>query len=130
MIQGKGEGVVGLGFIDFGIIYTINVYSINDLLLLEIYWLLWYIKFFKKYSIKRFFSVCLLWSNRSRFRLCCTNAFYICVDFYLTYFLPYVYVFTVQRLGSKAIGKTISKIILLLVFKITESLKCTLKCKR
>ena len=99
--------------------YGINVQSINVLLLMQIYQLLWYTWFFKKYSIKGFFVFDLLWSNRSRFRLCCTSSFYICVNFYLTQFLPHMNIFTVHMLGTK----TISKIILLFVFKITESLK-------
>ena len=40
------------------------------------------------------------------------------------------YVFTVERLRTKTICKTISKTILLLVFKITESLKYILKYKK
>ena len=88
---------------------------------MEIYWLLWYTQFFKKHSTKRFFVFGLLWSNRSRFRICCTSSFYMCVDLYLTQVLPLV--LTVHRLGTKTIRKTISKNILLLVFKITVGIR-------
>ena len=77
---------------------------------------------FKKYSIKRFFVFGPLWSNRSRFRLCCTSSCYIWVDVYLNEFLQYI--FTVQTLETKTIRKTILKTILLLAFKIVESLSC------
>ena len=47
---------------------------------------------FKKYSRKIFFVFGSLWSNRSTFGLCCTSSFNICcVDFYLTQFLPYLF---------------------------------------
>ena len=77
---------------------------------------------FKKYLIKRFFVFGPLWSNRSRFRLCCTSSCYIWVDVYLNEFLQYI--FTVQTLETKTIRKTILKTILLLAFKIVESLSC------
>ena len=83
---------------------------------------------FKKYSIKRFFVFGPLWSNRSRFRLCCTSSCYIWVDVYLNEFLQYI--FTVQTFGTKTIRKTILKTIILLVFKIVESLSCILKCRK
>ena len=88
-------------------------------------------QFFKKYLMKRYFVCGLLWSNRSRFRLCCTSSFYICVDFYLTQFLPYICIcFSSTKVGTKTIYKTISKTISFLVLKVTGSLKCILKCKK
>ena len=67
------------------------------------------------------------WSNRFRFRSCCFSSFHICVYFYLTEFLPRI--FTAKTLGTKIIRKTTLKTILLLVFKIIESLNCVLKCR-
>ena len=100
----------------------------NVLLLLEIYWLLWYTQFFKKYSVKRLFVFGLLWSNRSRFRLYCTSSFYICVDFYLTQFLPYMFL---QYIGweQKPFVKPFQKPFYCLFLKSLKALSVSLNVK-
>ena len=83
---------------------------------------------FKEYSRKISFSFGPLSSNRSGFTLYCTSSFHICVNFYLTEFLPYS--FMVKKLERKTISKTILKTMLLLVCKIVESFNCILKCRK
>ena len=75
--------------------------------------------FLNKYSIKRFVVFGRLWSNRSRFRLCCTRSFHICVDFYFTEFLPYV--FTGQKLETETILKPFWKPFYFLFLKSLKS---------